>query len=264
MNDFSWHLLQHFITKGAIMDKRIIRFKQCDSRFHPYLTSVIDRLPEEVKDDLLNNEAFQILADEDVLDKCTLCYVFEKPVKTVLYLNTKTLTEPAHCLMYMIAHEIAHYVLRARKVCSGEKEVEDLLIHWGFENEVSAVRYDKEVAQSEAYMMGYDWGKKQSQDYLMQHFGLYFDEWNEKGLGSISDEGPDMSNHKTIGESILNEMMCLKNEVFIEPEKDNVSETPSPRKMLLAGVMAAVKELKLRELNHLENCTARPSAYKYA
>lgn len=244
------------------MDKRINRFILCDSRFHPYLRKVIERLPEEVKDDFLNDKGFQILSDEDVFNKCTVYFEFDKPVETILYLNTKILMEAEHCITYLIGHEIAHYVLRKEDVSFGEKEVEELLLLWGFENEVNAIHYDKEVARSETYRTGYDWAKKQSQDYLMQHFGMYFDEWNEKGLGSINSERLDVPHHETLGESILDEVMRLKGDVYVEPKNTKAPETLSLRKAMLAGVMAAVKELNLSKFDCLENYPSRRSANK--
>lgn len=54
------------------MDKRIDRFKLCDLRFLPHLNRVIERLPENVQEDLLNDKSFQILTDDDALDACVL------------------------------------------------------------------------------------------------------------------------------------------------------------------------------------------------
>lgn len=36
------------------MDKRMTRFKHCDSRLYPYLDKVLARLPEQVREELLN------------------------------------------------------------------------------------------------------------------------------------------------------------------------------------------------------------------
>ncbi|MBW2435981.1 MAG: hypothetical protein JRF29_01795, partial [Deltaproteobacteria bacterium] len=61
------------------MDKRINRFKICDFRFFPYLATVFERLPETVRDEVLNDERFQILADEDMANVAALRYDFGKP-----------------------------------------------------------------------------------------------------------------------------------------------------------------------------------------
>ena len=126
------------------MDKRINRFKLCDLRFFPYLKRIIERLPEDVREDVLNDKSFQILTDDDALNACVLRYRFSDPVKTLVYLNTKILKEPEHQLLHTIASEIAHYVLSKRKTGLGSKDIDDLLLQWGFEKEVDAVRLDSD------------------------------------------------------------------------------------------------------------------------
>ena len=97
------------------MDKRMNRFKLCDLRFHPHLKRVIERLPEDVQEDVLNDKSFQILTDDEALNACVLRYRFSDPVKTLVYLNTNILREPEHQLFHTIASEIAHYVLSKKK-----------------------------------------------------------------------------------------------------------------------------------------------------
>lgn len=97
------------------MDKRITRFKHCDPRFYPYLESVLERLPVEVKKGILDNEEFQIIAGEELYDMCALNYEFETPVKHLMYLNTKGLMGPEHRLIHTIAHEFSRYVVGEMK-----------------------------------------------------------------------------------------------------------------------------------------------------
>ena len=230
------------------MDERINRFKICDFRFYPYLARVFERLPEEVREKVLNDTSFQILADEDMLNACVLRYDFGNPVKALVYLSSKILTEPGHQLIYTIAHEIAKYVLSTveteTKFC--EKDIEDLLVRWGFEKEIEAVRYDKAITESEGYKTGYEWAKKQSKDYLMQHFGLYFDGWNESGLGRTPGKGLNKLNQRSETDSILNNIVQPKKGTGIEPIKDRTLETLSLRKAMLSGIMVAVKEFELK------------------
>lgn len=232
------------------MDKRINRFKVCDFRFYPYLVRVFERLPEEVREKVLNDTSFQILADEDMLNACVLRYDFGNPIKTLVYLSSKILTEPGHQLIYTIAHEIAKYVLNKVETETKlrEKNIEDLLVRWGFKKEVEAVRYDLAIVESEGYRTGYEWAKKQSKNYLMQHFGLYFDEWNERGLGRMPSKGLNKLNQHAEADSILDHIVQLKKGKQIEPTKVKTMETLSLRKAMLAGIMVAVKEI---ELNHL-------------
>ena len=233
------------------MDKRINRFKICDFRFYPYLTRVFERLPEEVREKVLNDTSFQILADEDILKACVLRYDFGNPVKALLYLSSKTLTKPGHQIIYTVAHAIAKYVLSTvqTKTEFRERDIEDLLIQWGFEKEVEAARYDLATIDSEGYQAGYQWAKKQSKDYLMQHFGLYFDEWNESGLGRMPSKGLNKLNQHDETVSILDNIVELKKGKEIEPASNRTLETLSLRKAMLAGIMMAVKESVLKDLS---------------
>ena len=227
------------------MDKRMNRFKLCDLRFHPHLKRVIERLPEDVQEDVLNDKSFQILTDDEALNACVLRYRFSDPVKTLVYLNTKILKEPEHQLIHTIASEIAHYVSNKRKTGLGSKDIDDLLLQWGFEKEVEAVRLDRILCDSKGYKIAYEWAKKQSRDYLMQHFGLYYDEWNDKGLVGFSGEGPKMADHLNGTGSILAHIIHSKTVEPVEPRKDTFSEARSLRKEMLAGILTAVKESNL-------------------
>lgn len=233
------------------MDKRINRFKICDFRFYPYLARVFERLPGEVREKVLNDTGFQILTDEDILNACVLRYDFGDPVKALVILNSKILAGPEHQLIYTIAHEVAKYVSSIVKTETEfhEKDIENLLTRWGFEKEIEAVRYDKAITESESYKTGYEWAKKQNQDYLMQHFGLYFEEWNERGLGRMSNKGLNKLNQRAETDSILNNIVQLKKGNEIEPTKDSTLETLSLREAMLAGIMVAIKEFELKDLS---------------
>ena len=233
------------------MDKRINRFKICDFRFYPYLARVFERLPEEVREKVLNDTSLQILTDEDMLNACALRYDFGNPVKALVYLSSKILTEPGHQIIYTIAHEIAKYVLSTgetkTKFC--EKDIEDVLVRWGFEKEIEAVRYDEALTESEGYKTGYEWAKKQNKDYLMQHFGLYFDVWNESGLGKMPSKVLNKLYRHDETDSILDNIIQLKKGKRIEPAKDRTLEVHSLRIAMLAGIMVAVKEFELKNLS---------------
>jgi hypothetical protein len=229
------------------MEQRFARFKYCDSRFFPYLERVMNRLPDKVKEDVLNNNTFQILADEDALDTCVRRYAFDPPADTLIYLNPKILIEPEHIIICMIACEIGYVILCQSEPGPNEKEVEDLLIQWGFEKEVKAMRYDRAIAQSKGYRAGYRWARRQSKDYLMQHFSLYFDEWNQKGLGSLSREELDTLYHLAEPGPILDDATRMSELDFDESEKNKVQEGFSMRQAFLTGILTAVKELRLNE-----------------
>lgn len=227
------------------MTKRINRFKLCDLRFHPYFRRVIERLSDEVKEVVLNDMSFQILTDDDVSEALVLRYEFSAPITTLVYLNTKILMQPDHQIMHTIASEIAHYILKKEGTHVCEGKLDDLLVKWGFGKEVEAVHYDQAISESEGYKIGYDWAKNQSHDYLMQHFGLYFDQWNDEGLGSLSSKELNMLNRKVENEPILEDILPSTKLGFLDSDISEIPDPLSTRKAMLAGILTAVKEANL-------------------
>jgi len=227
------------------MSARIQRFKLCDLRFHPYLRRVIERLPEEVREIVLNDMSFQILTDDEIFEELVLRYEFGAPVRHLVYLNTKILREPDHQIIHTIAFEIAHYILKKQGTHIWERKLGNLLIEWGFGKEVEAVRYDEEISKSEGYKIGYDWAKNQDLDYLRQHFGLYFDQWNDDGMGSVSSNDLNLLNRNLATDPILEDIGPLKKSGFMGTESGGISKSLSTRKSMLAGILTAVKESSL-------------------
>jgi len=228
------------------MDERINRFKLCDLNFHPYLSSVIERLPEEVRDEVLEDTSFQILTDDDALNSCVLRYRFSEPVKTLVYLNTNLLKEAKHRLIYTIASEIAHYVLSKRQAALDAGAIEALLRQWGFEIEVAAARSDQLLCESRGYRIGYDWAKKQDRNYLMQHFGIYYDAWHREKADSIPAKAPETVGHRIESVPILDNIIRLKQSDASDSCRDKFIESPSLKQEMLAGIMAAMRELSLK------------------
>jgi hypothetical protein len=227
------------------MSQRIQRFKLCDLRFHPYLKRVVERLPEEVREIVLNDMSFQILTDDEIFEALVLRYEFGAPVRHLVYLNTKILREPDHQIIHTIASEIAHYILRKQGTHGLDGKLDNLLSEWGFGKEVEAVRYDQAISESEGYKIGYDWAKKQNHDYLLQHFGLYFDQWNDKGIGSLSSTEFDMLNRKCETDPVLEDILPSKKLGFLDSDIGNIPDSLSTRKTMLAGILTAVKETNL-------------------
>lgn len=56
----------------------------------------------------------------------------------------------------------------------------------------------------------------------MQHFGLYFDEWNERGLGRMSSKGFSRLNHGAQIDSIIDNVVQVKKEEGHEPAEDKI------------------------------------------
>jgi hypothetical protein len=229
------------------MDERIKRFKQCEPRFYPHLERVLERLPADVSERVLNDKELQIIADEDLIELCVLRYRFEHPVRNIIYLNTKVLMEPEHQLIHTLAHELALYIIGEGETEEARMKAEDLLTQWGFEREIEAVRYDKAIAESDGYQTGYSWARKQSKDYLLRHFGLYFDEWNEKGLKRMSRQQLEKLQSQAAA-PILGEMAQVK-------EKDASAAMLRRDEAIIAGIMAAVKEIRFEEVYGAKKCT---------
>ena len=227
------------------MSERTQRFKLCDLRFHPYIKRVIERLPEEVREMVLNDMSFQILTDDEIFDACVLRYEFGTPVKNLVYLNTKILRDPDHQIIHTIASEIAHYILKKQGAHVSERKLDNLLLEWNFGIEVEAVRYDQAISKSKGYKIGYDWAKKQNLEYLRQHFGLYFNQWNDAGMKSLSINDLNMLNRKLEADPILEDIYPLIKSKVSGAESGGISKSLSTRKSMLAGILTAVKETSL-------------------
>ena len=52
------------------MDERLNRFKFCDLWLYPYLDRVFSRLPENLREEILNNKDFQIVSYATFSDIC--------------------------------------------------------------------------------------------------------------------------------------------------------------------------------------------------
>lgn len=220
------------------MDERINRFKHCDPRFHPYLDKVFSRLPADVREELLNDEGLQIIADAEAPDVCGKLFTFDRPVKTFVFLYPKALIQPEHRLLCGIAWELADHVARKEGKEDDERKRE-LLTAWGFEREVDAVCFCNAVAGSPPFKAGYAWAAKQSRDYLMRHFGLYFDEWNEKGLPKMPADMLKALRSKVTSSQVLSDAADTG-------EKD-LPAGLSPHEVLIEGIMAAIREIKFQE-----------------
>ena len=220
------------------MDERLSRFKFCDSWLYPYLDRIFLHLPENLREEILNNEDFQIISNDTLSDICGHFFHFDQPLKFLVYLNPALVLQPDHRLECSIAMELANYVAIKEQWNGDPQRIQELLINWGFENEVNAVCFCSAVAGSKAFKHGYEWGRKQSEDYLMLHFGIHYDEWNRKGLVRMSGDRLEklrthVSQKRLLPTAAMNEEKSL-------PEGVSVDE------VLIEGIMAAVKEIKLQ------------------
>jgi hypothetical protein len=162
--------------------KIIKKFTDCDRAFYPYIEKVLRRLPKEVRGRMLNDKSFQIIS----FGHLGQYYDFEKPVKDLVILNDKILSQPEFEIIHTIAHEIAHWIRGIGKPALFEKEAEELLIEWGFKKEVEAVSYSKPILESGGYKMGYEWAKKNRNSYAIELAQEFLDKW-DKGKLSTGD-----------------------------------------------------------------------------
>jgi hypothetical protein len=233
------------------MDERIHRFKHLDSRFYPRLNDVLARLPADVREAALNDANFQILSKEEFQHACTLPLVFDPPASFVIYVNPRLLQEAEYRQNYTLAREMARFVTVKQDRSFDDKTADDLLISWGFEKEAAAVHFDLAVADTSGFKSGYDWAKKQNTSYLLQHFGLYFDQWNDSGFAQRALPRPDL---KTEPESIVED---LKARAPAAAATNATVKGISNRDAVMAGILAAVKEIKFQETYGIASC--RPS-----
>ena len=220
------------------MDERLNRFKFCDAWLYPYLDSVFSRLPENLREEILDKEGFQILSNAALPDICGTCFHFDHPIEFLVYLNPALLMQPDHRLECSIAMEIASYVAAKEQWNGDSQRTQELLISWGFADEVNAVCFCSAVAGSKAFRHGYEWARKQSKDYLMLHFGIYYDEWNLKGLVRMPEDR--LAKLRTQ----VSAQRLLPTSTF--KDEKNLPEGISETEVVIEGIMSAVKELKLR------------------
>ena len=220
------------------MDERLGRFQFCDPWLYPYLDRVFLRLPENMREEILNNEGFQIISNATLSDICGHCFHFDQPLEFLVYLNPELFLQPDHRLECSIAMELANYVSIKEKWNGDAQRIQDLLISWGFENEVNAVCFCSAVAGSNAFKSGYEWARKQSEDYLMLHFGIHYDEWNRKGLVRMSEERLEKLRNQVPMQRLL--------PTAVKKIEKGLPEGISADEVLIEGIMAAVKEMELQ------------------
>jgi hypothetical protein len=227
------------------MEKEIARFMYCDPDFYPYLEEVLTRLPEGVREDIISDKGFQIAAKKNLNERYISRYLFQMPIKYLVCLDTRILNEPQYEIIYTIAHEIAAYVVSEGKSDFDEKKIEPLLISWGFKREIKAVRHEHTIAESEGFKIAYEWAKKQNKNYLLQHFGLFFDKWNEKGLGKTSKEESEKIYGQAETSSMFIDIDESKSLKYPDLDKKKVIENHAIDEEMLAGIMTAMKEIEM-------------------
>jgi hypothetical protein len=74
------------------------------------------------------------------------------------------------------------------------------------------------------------------------NISVYFDQWNDEGIGRLSNKELKMLNHKFETELISEDIVPSINMKFVESDNGRISELLSNRMAMLAGILTAVKE----------------------
>ena len=126
-----------------MVQRLLRRFDLCDLGFFPYLIEIINRLPNQAKNIILNDLSFQILSDDNIFETQLLLYDFTNPITSLLYLNTRLLDLPDDQIIYSIATEIVRYLRKKEELGIIGQQIDDLLTEWGFEKEIARVSKEK-------------------------------------------------------------------------------------------------------------------------
>jgi len=102
--------------------------KLCDERFHPYINKVLDRLPQDAVEKVIDNTIVAVFDDSFYGGHWQL----DSLIEHIIILNEKLLIQPKFVILHVIAHEMAHRVIGDGESGLREKEAEELVEKWGF------------------------------------------------------------------------------------------------------------------------------------
>jgi hypothetical protein len=242
-------------VKGVLMEKEVIskklsRFGRCNRGFFPYIEKVLMRLPEEICQSFLDDPSFDMVSFKDALG---MFCPFSSEIKALIILNGDILKEPEFQIIHTIAHEIAHKVIGKGESGLYEKEAEELLVKWGFQEEVEKVDYARTWLEGGGYKTGYEWAAKQDD---LRRFEEYYDEWDQ---GKLFGERWDELFYEADPLSIQHEMGQLAEGTEVKAE-DDLSKIPSKtvidfdgshERGIVYGIMSYLKKKKENALKNL-------------
>ena len=230
------------------MDERIKRFKHCDVRFYPYIDEVLSRIPEETRENILSDNSFTILSYDSDFFTCSGMWVgFESPVKDLVYLNSMHLQRTENDIIHTVAHELAHHVAGRGETNLYEKEAEELMQKWGFEEEVAQVKYSKPIYESRGYSLGIKWATEQDPSDLEEKFGEYRKDWDD---GRISLERFEILLDEIDLGSIIGEMGC-GGDSHREASDQLMGTDLSSSMGFVAGIMTVIKRQRMEHARDL-------------
>lgn len=216
---------------------RLRRLIYCDSELISYLQKILLRLPSDKKEEFLSDESLQVISPvADIKDFNGFHVSFPTPVKSLIYIDWNRLREtPSRLLIdYGIAHEIGHHFAGEGDSRLIEKEADDLLRKWGFDEEIKAANHKAAIYESKGYDIGYQWARGQDDDPLWVNYSAFLPLWEDEGLTPL-------------------EKIELEKELFyagkgsvktVSKDEGEIIDHPALDKGIIHGIMKRVKELR--------------------
>lgn len=236
------------------MDVLKHRFPYLDERLLPYLQKVLERIPSEIRQDILSNDTFQLVGVDDLRTACMVHMSFDPPAQTIIAVNTILLREPAYRIVLALAARLAGYICLKEKKEDACREAEVLLKQWGFTSELESARKYSAMSGSEGYQMGYRWAIRQSSDYLRQHFGLYMDAREKYPWGDpVAETAPPSEREQNLF-ALLEEVVRVRPPDYPAISLRTATTEPLPPRTVFLGIMDAFRELETQGKGHAPVC----------
>jgi len=227
--------------------KKVSRFKFCNERFYPYIEKVLIRLPEEICfESVLDDLNFEIISFGEALGRF---YPLRTQVKNLIILNEDILKQPEFQIIYTIVHGIAHKIIGKGESELYEREAEELLVRWDFQEEVEKANYAKAWLEDGGYEIGYKWAAKQSD---LGKFEEFYDEWEQ---GKLDEQGWYELFYRANIDSIIAEMdteVIKSEEKLVQTGPKAIQNDDSYNQSIVSGIMGFLKKKKhdmLKSLN---------------
>jgi len=219
---------------------RLRRLIYCDSELISYLQKVLKRLPSDKREEFLSDESLQVISPaEHAKDFYGLHVSFPSPIKSLIYIDWNRLRDEESQLMidYGIAHEIGHHFAGNGDSRLIEKEADDLLRKWGFDEEIEAADHKTAIYESKGYEVGYQWAKAQDDHSLWTIYSAFLPLWEDEDL--TPQEKIDLD-QELFYAGKGNVKAVLKNE-------GETIDHPALDKGIIHGIMKWVRELSKKK-----------------
>jgi hypothetical protein len=120
--------------KTLSIKQRVARFTHCDPNFYPYIEKVLRRLPKGVRiKQVLEDLSFEIVTFDDTNGQF---FLLPNQIQSFLVLDRSLLKQAESVIIYTIARQLAYKTIGKRDTVLYAKEAEELLIKWGFADEM--------------------------------------------------------------------------------------------------------------------------------